>query len=856
MDAALDEELRFHLDMETDRLVRLGVPPGEARRRACLNFGPLEAIKETYRDRRGFTALEAWWRDLAHAGRNLRRHPGFTLVAVISLALGIGANTAVFSLIDAFVLRPLPYPEPERLLLVFEAGISGRGRGAVGAPVLRDWRERSRSFTAMGAFMRGNVNVGGPEGAERMPAASVEPQVFETLGVAPLLGRPILPENVEPGRDRIVVLSHALWIDRFDGRRDIVGHPFRIDGVEYEIAGVMPPSFEFPPRASAAVWVPLGLREYQDRGLKILSVIARTKPEVSLAAARHEMASVSRQLEEIYPNSGHAFLIPLHIETVGRTALVLIVMGGAVGLVLLLACSNVAHMVLARANARRHEFAVRLALGASRRRILRLLLIEGFILAAAGAAVALAACRVLLDAVLALADNPLPPGVPVAVNGSVLAYCAIVAFVAALGVSLLPALRLSGQQLQSDLAESVPSSRRRTRHGNRLITVEAALAMLLVIGAAMLGRSLLAVTTLDLGFRPDNILTTRLTMPIARYPDTPRLHMFYDRLEQRVSEIPGVEAVGLNNLLPIQMSYTNMDFTVEGWRVDRPADQPFAEHRTVSHDFFRAMGIPIVSGRAFTREENRRGSGVIVVSQRAAATYWPNADAVGKRIAYGTRPKPDRWLTVIGVAGDIRSAGLGRAPQIILYAPYRDFDYPIRSISLVLRTTAAPASAARALRAAVRELDPDLALYWVSTMEQVVSQSAAGTRFMARLLASFSGLAVLLAIVGVYGVMSYVVSQRQREMGVRLAMGASRVEVLRFVLGLGMRRTLTGVAIGAFSAISLSVMLRPFLIGIGQVDVVAQAGAAAMVVLVALVATAIPAYRASQVDPIQALRHE
>jgi predicted permease len=568
------------------------------------------------------------------------------------------------------------------------------------------------------------------------------------------------------------------------------------------------------------------------------------------------MARVSRQLDAIYPNSGSAELRPLHEDTVWRTALVLVVLGGTVGFVLLLACANVAHMVLARANARRHEFAVRLALGARRTQIMRMLLAEGLLLAAGGALLGLAACRWALDALLSLPENPLSLGIDIPVSWNVLVYCALISILTALGVSVVPAFRLSRQSLQADLGEAAPSSRRRAKHGNTLITLEVALAVVLVIGAGMLVRSLGALTDLDLGFRPEKLLTVRVTLPPHEYPDVARIHGFYDRLLERLSALPGVEAVGLNNLLPVQMSYTNMSFTVEGWPDTRPGHEPFAEHRTVSHDFFRTMGIRIVAGRAFTQAENRPLSGVIVISQRAAKVYWPNVDPVGRRMAYGDKTPPDRWLTIVGVAADIKSAGLGQPPQVILYAPYRDFDFPIQSVSVIVRTVGEPTAAVAAVRRAVQELDADVALYWVSTMDEVIARSTRSTRFLATLLASFSALAVILAIVGVYGVMSYVVALRRREIGMRMALGASRAAVVRFVLGRAMRRAVVGVLIGMVAAVQLSMAMRPFLIGIWQVDPVTHLSTAAAVLLVALTASAIPALRASRVDPVEALRHE
>lgn len=860
LDADLDEEISFHLEMEAQRLVKDGSDPKEAYLAARRSFGGVEQVKEEYRDRRGLPGVESFGRDVAYAVRTLRRHPGYAAAAMLSLALGIGANTAVFSLLDAFVLQPLPYPNADRLVHIYAARRLGGqvSHGAVSAPVLRDWRERAHAFMAMGAFMQGSANLADAEGAMRVAATLVEPEVFHALGVPALQGRGFLKEHTRPEMDRVVVLSHSLWQDRFGGRADVIGQTLRIDSADHVVVGVMPAGFEFPPRASAALWVPLTFtsEDFQDRGLNRLSVIARVKPDVPLKGASEDLASVTRQLEAIYPNGPGAQLIPLHGDTVGRTALVLLVLAGTVGFVLLLACANVAHMVLARANTRRHEFAVRLALGASRVRIIRLLLAEGFVLAISGGLLGLAACRWVLDALLSLPETPLSFGISVPISWSVLGYCAVLSIMTALGVSLVPALRLASQPLQADLAEAVLSSRRRARHGNTLITVEVAVAVVLVIGAGMLIRSLQLLTEQDLGFRPEHVLTTRLSMSPRAYPDVARLHGFYDRLLERLAVVPGVEAVGLNNLLPVQMSYTNMDFTVEGWRDDRPGYEPFAEHRTVSHDFFRAMGIPIVSGRAFTQAENRPGSGVIIVSQQAARRFWPGTDAVGKRMAYGTQPDPDRWLTIVGVAGDIKSAGVGQPPQAILYAPYRDFDFPIQSVSLVVRTSGPPASAATAVRSAVRELDPDLALYWVSTMEEVIARSTRSTRFLAVLLASFSGLAVVLAMVGVYGVMSYIVAQRHREIGVRMAMGASRGEVLRFVLTRGARRTLVGVIVGMLSAVSLGQVMRPFLIGVGPVDVVSHLGAALTILVVALAACAVPGLRASRVDPVEALRHE
>ena len=426
LDDDLDEELRFHLQMATEENLARGMPSEEARRRALQSLGGVDQTKERVRDQRGFPGLELLGRDVAHALRSLRRHPGYTAAAVVSLALGIGANTAVFTLVDALVLRPLPYPEADRLVHIYQARLFG-GRfltGAVSAPVLRDWRERAQAFSAMGAFMPGSVNIAGEEGAERVAATLIEPEVFRALAVPPLLGTWFGPQHPSQGADRVAVLSHRLWQDRFGGRQDVVGQTIRVDAADHVIVGVMPAGFDFPPRTSVGLYVPMPFTslDFQDRGLNRLSIIARVKAGVPMRAAQEDLTNVSRQLEVLYPNSGSAELRPLHGDTVGRTALLLAVLSGTVGFVLLLACANVAHMVLARANARRHEFAVRLALGARRTQIMRMLVAEGLLLAVGGGLLGLAACRWALDALLSMPENPLSLGVTVSISWTVLAY--------------------------------------------------------------------------------------------------------------------------------------------------------------------------------------------------------------------------------------------------------------------------------------------------------------------------------------------------------------------------------------------------------------------------------------------------
>ncbi len=866
LEEELDTEVRFHLEMETAENLRRGMTPEEARYAALRQFGGVEQAKESWRDRRWLPQVDQWVRDLRFGARSLARSPGFVTFAVLSLALGIGLNTAIFTMLRALVLQPLPYPEPWGLVRVYESmiwqGQSAYGTG-VSVPNLEDWREQNRVFEDLAAFTFEGANLTHRDGAMRLMAAEVEPGVFPIMRIAPLVGRTILPEENVPGADRVVVLSHGLWERSFGADRGIVGQKLAINGAAHTVVGVMPPGFRFPPRSAAELWTPLAFSERMrtDRGSHWVQVIARLKPGVSWVTAQLDMNEIARRLEKQYPDTNATRgvrVFPLHAETVRATAQILMVLAGAVGFVLLLACANVAHLVLARAAGRRRELGVRMALGAGRWRIVRLLTLESVLVAAAGGVAGYFGGRWCLDALLAFARDQLPAGVAVEPNTATIWFCAFASLISALLAGLIPALRVSRVDLQSALKEAGSSTGTALRRNRSVLMVwEVALALVLAVGALLLMRSLRLLNNFDLGFQPERVLTMKLELPGTRYPKREEAVAFYDRLLEQVRAVPGVSSAGAINFLPVQFSgNASLSFTIQGRDASPPGHEPSAEHRLVTPGYFQTMGIPLVAGRYLTEEDRVSGQRVVLLSRRTAEQYFPDENPVGRSIRYITKVWEADWLTVVGVVGDVRTSGVYRPTPTVIYVPYGQSEWPWSSTSLVLRSHLGPAQLAATVRRLVREKDPDAAVLLVKTMESVVSDSVAGTRLLSRLLTTFSALALVLAVVGVYGVMSHLVSQRTHEIGVRMAFGASRGEVLRLVLARGLRNALLGTLLGVGCTVMASFAMRYFLIGIRVVDFWTYLTAALGILAVALVASYVPAWRASRVDPLVALRDE
>jgi putative ABC transport system permease protein len=864
-DQTLNEEVEFHLEMQTQENIRRGMSPSEARFAALRQFGGVEQRKEDWRDLRFFPRLETWLQDAQYALRALTRARGYAIFAVLSLALGIGASTAIFTLVRSLVLRPLPYPQPEQLVRLFESSIwmGSSTWGSVSVPNLKDWRDQSSTFAALGAYSVGGVNL--TEGGDtlRLPAASVESSVFEVMGVRPLLGRVIAPEENTPGRDRVAVLGHSLWVRQFGGNAGVVGSQVELDGAVSTVIGVMPEGFRFPPRSPIEVWTPL-LTDQDwmiERGNHWLNVIGRLKPGVDLTAARQELNEVARRLRDLHKENATrgVLLEPLHFNTVRGTARLLVVLGFAVACVFLLACANVAHLVLARAAGRRRELAVRAALGASRWRLVRLFLIEGILLAGFGALAGMLAAQWSMSGLLTLAGEQLPTDIPVEWDRTTLVFGVFAAMASAILAALLPAFRATKTDLHSGLKEAgAATGVALGRSRNPLMVWEVALALMLVVGALALFRSLQVLNLADLGFAPENVLTMKVAAPETRYADPGQLTAFTLRAMDRIQMIPGVRHAGMVNLLPIQEAHTNGNFSIRGRAKQPPGHEPAAEHRVVTPGYFEAMGIPLVAGRAFNAADQDGPNRVAVINERAARIYWPGQNPLGQWIAWGTEPKPESWMQIVGIAGNVRHVSPFRPPLTAIYMPVKpggpEFAWP--AMSLVVRSPLTPDSLARAIREEVRSLDPGTALYLVKTMSGVVSDSTAGTRFLARLLSLFSMLAVVLALVGVYGVMSYLVSQRTHEIGVRIAFGAGSAGILHLVLARALRTALIGAAVGTMGSVTLLVIARHYLLGVDLGYLWTYGVAAAGIVTVALAASMAPAWRASRVDPLDALRDE
>jgi len=865
LEEELDAELRFHLVMETEQNLRRGMSPEEARHAAVRSFGGVEQTKEAWRDRRGLPRVEEWLRDLRFAARTLAGSPGFAVFAVLSLALGIGANTAIFTVVRALVLRPLPYPEPGGLVKLWES-LTWQGRsnayGTVSVANLQDWREQNQVFEEVAAFRPEGANLTHGENTLRVVATYVEGGVFRIMGVKPLLGRTILPEESAAGRDRVAVLSHGLWERAFGADPDLVGEKIQINGAAHTVVGVMPWGFQFPPRTSTELWTPLvfSARLQAERGSHWLEVIARLKPGVSWRAAQRNMDEIAGRLARLYPDTNATRGVtvhPLHLETVRETAQILLVLSGAVGFILLLACANVAHLVLARATGRHRELAVRVALGAGRWRVVRLLLAESVVLAAAGGTAGFFAARWFLDALLALAREQMPEGIPVEADAAVLWFCVIASLFAATLAGLIPALRVSQIDLGAALKDAGgPAGTALRRNRSLLMVWEVALALVLAIGALLLIRSLRVLNRFDHGFQTERVLTMKLALPEIRYATPAEAIAFHEGLLEEVRAIPGVSSAGLINYLPIQSWRETRSFTIPGRETPPPGHEPAAGLRRVSAGYFEAMGIPLLAGRYLRRDDAAGRQPVALISRLTAERYFPGENPVGRSIRYGLKPGEGELTTIVGMVGDIRERGVYRPVPTVVYLPYGQADWPQKFMSLVLRASVEPGTLTSTLRQLVRKRDPEAAVFLVKTMEQVVSESVAGTRLLSRLLTIFSLLALALAAVGVYGVMSYLVTQRTHEIGVRMALGAGRREVVRMVLARGLRNAISGTALGLMWTGLMSVALRRFVIGIGAIDPWTYLSAVLGILALVVVASGWPAWRASRVDPLIALHNE
>jgi len=861
----LDEELRSYVELLAAEKVRDGMDTAEARRAALLEAGGVEQVKEQVRDARGGSLLDGLAQDLRYGARSLAHSPAFTAAAVVALALGIGATAAVFSVVDAVLLRPLAYADPERLVVTLHHGID-----PVSPANFADWRRQAASFERMAAAEYWTPNLSGDAEPETVLALRLTADMFPLLGVRPLLGRALLPREETPGQDHVVVLGYGLWQRRFGGDPGVVGRSIALNGEPYTVVGVMPGGFEFPPfwATGAQMWAPLALgNRAANREASSLRVFARLKPGVGLGQARAEMTALTARLEGEYPGTNRDVVVRTLADAVtGDVRLALLVLLGAVAFVLLIACANVAHMLLARASARQRELALRATLGATRGRLVRQLLTESLLLAVAGGLAGVLLAWLGIRALVALGPATIPRLATVGLDGGVLAFVVAVSLVTGVGFGLVPALQASGRDVNDALKEGARGSTEgggRHRLRSLLVASEFALALVLCAGAGLLIRSFVALRGLDPGLDPRNVLTMIVSVAGAREGVPGRRAAFFERLVEEVKALPGVRTASAINHLPLAGDIWGLPFHVEGRPISRPGEAPTATFRVVLPGYFETMGIPIRRGRDVGPDDRRDHPEVVVVNERLAERYWPGEDAIGKRLTLDDAGQNPVWLTVVGIVKDTVRSDWAAAPDAELYVPYLQGRGYLESsstvysyLTLVVKTSGDPIERAPAIRRLVTSMDSGAPVSAVQTMDAVVADATAASRFYLLVLAAFAAVAVLLAAVGVHGVMSYSVSQRTNEIGIRLALGARPADVRRMVVGQGLTLALAGAAAGLVGALGLTRLMAGLLYGVRSSDPATFLAVGAVLGAVALAASYVPARRATRIDPLRALRSE
>jgi putative ABC transport system permease protein len=864
----MEEELRFHVRMRAEENVRRGMTSDEAERAALRSFGQWARIKENCRDFKGGGLVEVLLQDVKFGVRTLMKNRGFTLVAVLTLAIGIGANTAIFSVVEAVLLRALPYRDADRVVLLWENNrLRGKPHNVVNPGNFLDWREQSASFDEMAAFADQRVGLTGGGEPEEVAAQAATPNLFQLLGARPALGRTLLPGDGEAGREEVVVISHGLWQRRFGGAHDIVGKVVNVDGRGVTVVGVMPPDFRWFIKENslsgkpAEVWMPLTLEAQQGeaRRGRYLSAAARLKPGVSVAQAQVELDTVASRIESEYVNWAKGWgvsIVPLREQLAGEIKPALLVILGAVGFVLLISCVNVANLLMARSAGRRKEMALRAALGAGRLRIIRQLLTESLLLAVIGGALGLLLSYWCVEALVALSPPNLIGEGQVGINLTVLVFTLAVSLLTGVAFGVVPAVETS----RLNLSESLKESSRGNVGGGRagrvrgvLVVAEIGLSLVLLVGAGLMVRSFLRLQAVDPGFDAGNLLTLRVMLPESKYPQDGRKVEFFRQAAERIRALPGVRSASAVSALPFADLGAATGFTVEGRPPLPPGDRLSTDVRVVDENYFRTMNIPVVAGRTFTEQEAVEDRKVAVVNETMARRHFPGEDPVGKRILVNMSSE----LTpteIIGVVGDARYDKLeGELKPMVYWTPPR---LTYSSMTFVVRTVGDPGALGPSAVREIQAVDKEQPVSDVRTMEIWLAESTARTRFGTLLLGAFACAALLLAAVGIYGVISYSVAQRRNEIGIRMALGAQGRDVLRLVVGQGMRLVLAGVGLGLLGALALTRVMSGLLYGVAATDPATFAANALLLTAVSLVACYIPARRATRVDPLTALRRE
>jgi predicted permease len=868
LDRDFQQELYSHLELLSEENIRRGMSPEEARRVARVRLGGITQLRETNRELRGLPWLETLAQDIRYGLRMLRKNPGFSAAAVLTLSLGIGATTAIFSVVSVVLLKPLPYRESDRLAVIWTDNVKqSLHQERTSYPNFEDWRKQSRTFEDMAFSSAFTVNLTAGDEPERVIAARNSSNLFELMGVKPILGRTFSGEEADRG-ERLIVLSYWLWQRRFGGAKDVLGKSLEVDGVNDKIVGVMPESFDFPGR-DTALWEPLtlfpGWNEVRiKRTIPSGFVVGRLRHGFALTHGQSDMRLIGARLARQYPQLATSLdffgfgvnVVPLAVQVTGNDVrLTLWLLFGSVALVLVIACTNVASLLVSRGVARTRELGIRSALGAAKPRLVGQLLAESVLLYVAsgigGVALAGLADRLLIR----LAPADIPRLGETGINIGVLAFALGLSLMAAVVFGLAPALKASKTDPQLALREAsaVLSQTRRARHIRSLLVIgQLALALVLLTGAGLLIRSLMRVESVDPGFRPDHILTARVVQSKSR--TDAQLADFYAQLLGRVSALPGVRAAGAIDSFFFS-SFPDEAIAVEG-RPPLPPGSSIAQVQDdgISPDCLQTIGVPLLRGRFLSIEDSRDSPRTALINATLAERFWPNADPVGQRFKFSFQQPDDPWITVVGVVGDTRRDGLTKEPISQVFLPFAQD--PARGMDLLVRTTVDPRSFAPTLRSTIRSVDKTAPVFDVSTLEDELRNEIAPRRFETLLLGVFAILALVLAMIGVYGVISYTTLQRTHEIGVRVALGARRVDVFRMMLRGGLGLILSGVAIGLALSLMLTRLLRSELFGVANTDALTLSAVTTLLCIVALGASYIPARRATRVDPMVALRHE
>lgn len=801
--------------------------------------------------------MDTLLQDIRYAARSLRRSPGFTIVAVLTLALGIGANAAIFSVVNGVLLRPLAYANPDRLVIVWGHN-ENIGNEAASLPDFKDWRDRNTVFESMAAVAHTSFDVTGDGEPERINAELATANFFHVLGVTPALGRAFNADEETSGRDRVVVLSHGFWERRFGASPDIVGHTITLSGLPFTVVGVAPTGFRFD--NASDLWAPLRTDTTRGRRADFLSVVARLKPGTTIEQAQAQMTTIGRALEAEYPATNTGWrpeLVSLKEQLVGDIRPALLVFMGAVGLVLLIACANVANLMLMRAAAREREMAIRSALGAGSRRIVRQLLTESVLVSLLGGALGLMLAIWATSALRAIEGAPIPRLGESDVDGWVVAFTLVISLVTGLIFGLAPALRLIHGKLRDSLREGArDSSAGIGVHQLRgtLVLAEVALALVLLVAAGLLIRSFDKLSQVNPGFDSHSVISARLVLPRVRYAEEARQLAFYDQVVQNVRAMPGVRSVALTSDAPLNGGGDYLSFGIAGRPPASVGTVQDAEVLVTSPEYFGTLRIPLRSGRIFTAQDDARATNVAVINTAMAQRYWPGGDPIGARVTLGDPADSSSWMTIVGVVGDVRQNALNDEPYPQLFLPLAQA--PQRAMLLIARTSGSPTALSGPIRQAVSTIDPDLPVSDIRTLDERLELSVSQPRVSMVLVGIFAMLALVLAAVGIYGVLSYTVTQRTRELGIRMALGAEPSSVMRLVVGQAMVPALIGVLIGLAGAWGATRLMSTLLFGVSATDPVTFSAVALFLLAVALLASWVPARRATRVDPLIALRTE